>query len=396
MNIEYIRTQFPILERNIKGNPLVYLDNAATTQKPLNVIEGIRHYYENTNANIHRGLHTLSHESTLAWEEAHKTVARFINAKSYEEIVFTRNTTESLNFVVNTYGRQNLKSGDVIIISEMEHHSNIVPWQILAKEKGLKLEWIPVLDNYKLDFDYLDFLIRKYKSKLKILSITQISNVLGTENDIKYLAERIHSVGGVICVDAAQSVAHMNVDVQDLDCDFLCFSGHKMYASTGIGVICKKQLLESLEPWQGGGEMISKVWKTGATWNDLPWKFEAGTPHIEGGISLANAVEWMNDFSWIELMDHEKELMSTALEGLKSISGVKIFGVDDDTRMGVLSFTMKNLHPHDLASLLDEDGIAIRAGFHCAEPLHNRFNLPGTARVSFAIYNTVEEVRIYS
>jgi cysteine desulfurase / selenocysteine lyase len=394
MNIQKIRKQIPILDRKINSFPLVYFDNAATTQKPLRVLDSMMAYYKGSNANVHRAIHTLSYESTKLWEEAHTKVAKFLNAKSDKEIFFTKNATESLNFFAQAYGRQSLKEGDVIAISEMEHHSNILPWQQLAKEKKLKLEWIPVLEDFQLDISYLEYLIRKYKDRFKILSVTQVSNVLGVVNDVKLLAKKVHKFGGIICVDATQSVAHMPVDVQDLDCDFLCFSGHKIYGPMGIGVVYgKEEILNQLDPWMTGGDTVSKVWKNGATWSELPMKFESGTGNIEAAVGLSEAIDFLNQYSWEEIQKHERKLTSVALAGLLSVCNLDILGPKNvENRIGVLSFRLKNLHPHDIASLLDEKGIAVRAGFHCAEPLHNRFDFGPTARVSFALYNTVEEV----
>ena len=395
MNVEKIRKQFPILKRKVNENSLIYLDNAATTQKPQQVLDAMNEYYKNSNANVHRSLHTLAGESTKLWEEAHVEVAKFLNASSEQEIIFTKNATEGLNFVANTYGRQYLKEGDVIVISELEHHSNILPWLQLAKEKKLKLEWIPVLENYKLDINYLDYLIRKYKGRLKILSISHASNVLGIINDVAKLAKKIHSVGGVLCVDAAQSIAHIPVDVKKLDCDFLCFSGHKMYGPMGIGVVYgKKDILEKLDPWITGGNIVTKVWKNGAHWADLPQRFEAGTANVVEGVGLMETLKWLNNYSWQERKEHEKNLISIAIAGLSTVCNLEFLGnKDSENKIGVVSFKLKDIHPHDIASLLDERGIAIRAGYHCAEPLHNRFDFGPSARISFGLYNTQEEVR---
>ena len=397
MDIEKIREQFPILKKEVNNKPLVYLDNAATTQKPLVMLDEIQKYYKETNANVHRGIHTLSHESTKAWEGTHEKIAEFLNAENAEEIIFTKNATESLNLVANTYGRQFLNEGDVIVISEMEHHSNIVPWQQLAKEKKLKLEWIPVLDNFKLDLNYLDYLLRKYKERLKILSIVHVSNVLGTVNDIPLLAKKIHSVGGVLCLDASQSVPHMEVDVQKLDCDFLVFSGHKIYGPMGIGVLYgKKELLEKMNPWITGGDMVNKVSKNGARWADIPEKFEAGTPNVAGAIGLVASINWLKKYNWKEILEREKELTQIVLSGISTIYDLEVLGsLSTKERVGVISFKIKDMHPHDIATLLDERGIAVRTGFHCCEPLHERFNFGPSTRVSFGIYNTQEEARYF-
>ena len=395
MNIEKIREEFPILKKEINKKPLIYFDNAATTQKPKKVLDSMTEYYVNFNANVHRSLHTLAGKSTKLWEESHVEVAKFLNAKSEKEILFTKNATESLNFVANTYARQYLKEGDVVAISEMEHHSNILPWLRLAKEKKIKLEWIPVLDDFKLDMSYLDYLCLKYKGKLKILSITHASNVLGVVNDIQKLAKKIHSVGGILCVDASQSVAHIPVDVQNLDCDFLCFSAHKIYGPMGLGVVFgKENILEKLEPWILGGNMVSKVWKNGAEWASVPQRFEAGTANVADAVGFMESLKFLEKISWEKRREHEERLTSLAIAGLLTICDIEFLGPKTlKDRIGVVSFGLKDIHPHDLASLLDERGIAIRAGYHCAEPLHTKFNFGPSARISFGIYNTQDEVR---
>ena len=396
MDIEKIRKQFPILKRKINEKPLIYLDNAATTQKPQVVIDAMNEYYKTSNANVHRSLHTLAAESTKLWEQAHKEVAEFLNAQSEQEIVFTKNATESLNFVANTYGRQYLAEGDVVVISELEHHSNILPWLQLAKEKKLKLEWIPVLDDYTLDINYLDYLILKYKSRIKVLSISHVSNVLGIVNDVKNFAKKIHSVGGILCVDGAQSVAHMPIDVKDLDCDFFCLSGHKMYGPMGIGVVYgKKEILQKLDPWITGGNIVTKVWKNGANWAELPQKFEAGTANVVEAVGLVETINWLKGYSWEERKQHEDKLTSIAIAGLSTICDLDFLGTkSSENRIGVISFALEDIHPHDIATLLDERGIAIRAGYHCAEPLHKKFDFGSSARVSIGIYNTQEEIKI--
>lgn len=397
MNIEDIRDDFPILKKEIGEYTLVYLDNAATTHKPRVVLQEVDKYYKKSNANIHRGIHTLSHESTMLWEDSHRDVAKFINARETEEIVFTKNATEGLNLVAYSYGKKFLKEGDVVVLTEMEHHSNIIPWQQLAKEKKLKIEWIPVLENARLDVNYLEYLIKKYKDKLKILSVAHVSNVLGCVNDVKHLAQKIHSVGGVICVDAAQSIPHYAIDVQELDCDFLAFSGHKIYAPMGIGVLYgKKNLLEKMEPWITGGDMVTKVTKNSAQWAGLPEKFEAGTPNVSAAVGLSRAIEWFSNFDITEVQEHESNLMQIALSGLLTVCDLEVLGSkSSQDRVGVISFRLKHMHPHDVASLLDGKGIAIRAGYHCCEPLHERFNFGPSVRASFGIYNTQEEVRYF-
>ncbi len=398
MDTEKIREQFPILSREINGKPLIYFDNAATTQKPQVVIDAMNEYYKTSNANVHRSLHTLAAESTKLWEQAHKEVADFLNAESDKEIIFTGNATQGLNFVANTYGRQYLKEGDVVVISELEHHSNILPWLQLAKEKKIKVEWLPVLEDYTLDINYLDYLKLKYKSRLKILSISHVSNVLGMVNDVKKLAKKIHSVGGVLCVDVAQSVAHMPVDVKDLDCDFLCFSGHKMYGPMGIGVVYgKKEILQKLEPWITGGNIVTKVWKNGAHWAELPQKFEAGTANVVEAVGLMEAINWLKNYSWEDRREHEEKLTSMAIAGLSTICDLEFLGTKSlEDRIGVISFQLKDIHPHDIASLLDERGVAIRAGYHCAEPLHTKFDFGPSARISIGIYNTQDEVKVFT
>lgn len=391
---ESLRKQFPILNRDINGHKLVYLDNAATTQKPAQVLDSITNYYKNHNANIHRGVHTLAAEATNLWIDAHKTVANFINAESEQEIVFTRNTTEGINFVANTLGSQILQEGGVVAISEMEHHSNIVPWQML----GVRIEWIPLLPDYTLDTEYLNFLTKKYKEQLKLISLTHISNVLGSMNDVARVVDMAEKYGTAVLVDAAQSVQHVKVDVQKIGCDFLVFSGHKLFAPTGTGVLyMKKKWGEKLDPWMGGGEMISSVKKTGAEWNELPWKFEAGTPNIEGGVGLGAAINWFGkQFLYETLHTHESKLLKTAMLGMRGVKGLKIFGSEDpEKHYGVIAFTIDGIHPHDVAGALDERGIAIRAGFHCAEPLHERFGIGPTARLSVAPYNTLDEIRYF-
>jgi cysteine desulfurase/selenocysteine lyase len=395
MNTEEIRKQFPILERKLNQNPLIYFDNAATTQKPKCVLDRMNGYYERSNANVHRSLHTLANESTKLWFEAHSVVADFLNAESEEEIVFTKNATESLNFVANAYGRQHLKEGDVIAITEIEHHSNILPWFQIAKEKKVKIEWIPVLENYELDFSYLDYLVRKYKNKLKILSVSHASNVLGVVNDVRKFADKIHSVGGVICVDVAQSIVHMPIDVKALDCDFLCFSGHKIYGPMGIGVVYgKRKILEKLDPWIVGGNIVTKVWKTGVKWADLPERFEAGSANVAVAVGLMEALSWLQRYPVKEREVHEKNLTTALLSGLSTVCNLDFLGPNSvENRIGVVSFGLKDIHPHDVSTLLDERGIAIRAGFHCAEPLHEKFNFGPSARISFGIYNTLDEVK---
>ena len=391
-DIEKVREDFPILKRKINGKPIVYLDNAATSQKPRQVIETIERYYEEYNANIHRGIYSISEEATTAHENARAKVARFINARSPEEIVFLRGTTEAINLVANSWGRTNIGPGDGIMLTEMEHHSNIVPWQLLAKEKAAHLKYIGVTSDGLLNQE--DFHQHLEGGGVKLLALTQASNVVGTINPVREMVREAHSKGMMVLVDAAQSVPHMPVDVQDLDCDFLAFSGHKMCAPTGIGVLyAEKKLLDEMPPYQGGGEMIREVHQFESSWKDPPYKFEAGTVNIEGGIGLGAAVDYLSSVGMRNIRLHEKELTKYALETLSKIKGMKVYGpMDPMVRGGVVSFNLGDIHSHDMASLLDEDNIAVRSGQHCAQPLHERFDIPSTTRASFYLYNTEAEV----
>ena len=391
-DIEKVREDFPILKRKINGKPIVYLDNAATSQKPRQVIETIERYYEEYNANIHRGIYSISEEATTAHENARAKVARFINARSPEEIVFLRGTTEAINLVANSWGRTNIGPGDGIMLTEMEHHSNIVPWQLLAKEKAAHLKYIGVTSDGLLNQE--DFHRHLEGGGVKLLALTQASNVVGTINPVREMVREAHRKGMMVLVDAAQSVPHMPVDVQDLDCDFLAFSGHKMCAPTGIGVLyAEKKLLDEMPPYQGGGEMIREVHQFESSWKDPPYKFEAGTVNIEGGIGLGAAVDYLSSVGMRNIRLHEKELTKYALETLSKIKGMKVYGpMDPMVRGGVVSFNLGDIHSHDMASLLDEDNIAVRSGQHCAQPLHERFDIPSTTRASFYLYNTEAEV----
>ncbi|HYN88519.1 MAG TPA: cysteine desulfurase [Ardenticatenaceae bacterium] len=390
-DLEAVRAQFPILARQIHGRPLVYLDNTASTQKPLQVIEAMDDYYRRLNANVHRGVHLLSEEATAAYEGARKRIARFINARSAREVVFTRNATESINLVAATWGRANLRAGDSVLITQMEHHSNIVPWQILRDQIGFQLRYIRVTDDGLLDEDAIDRLLDE---RVKLCAVTQMSNVLGTINDVQALVARAHAVGAKILVDAAQSVPHMPVDVQALDVDFLAFSGHKMCGPTGIGVLWgRRELLEEMPPYMGGGDMIKTVSMESCTWNDLPYKFEAGTPAIAEAVGLGAAVDFLSDLGMHNVRRHEVELTSYALESLSEVPNLTVYGPRDATRKGgVVAFTYADLHPHDIAALLDREGIAIRAGHHCAQPLAERFGVVATARASFYLYTRPDEV----
>ncbi|AQU76270.1 cysteine desulfurase [Priestia megaterium] len=388
MNISDIRKQFPILDQEVNGSPLVYLDSAATSQKPLAVIEAIEKYYKEYNSNVHRGVHTLGTRATDGYEGAREKVRKFINAKSTEEIIFTRGTTTALNTVAASYGRANLKPGDEIVITYMEHHSNIIPWQQVAKETGATLKYISLTEDHALSLEEVKSTIT---SNTKIVSIMQVSNVLGTINPVKEIAEIAHANGAVMVVDGAQSTPHMKVDVQDLDCDFFAFSGHKMGGPTGIGVLYgKKELLEKMEPIEFGGEMIDFVNLYESTWKELPWKFEGGTPIIAGAIGLGAAIDFLEEVGLDNIQAHEHKLAQYALDRLSQVEGITIYGPKE--RAGVVTFNIEDVHPHDVATVVDADGIAIRAGHHCAQPLMKYLNVSSTARASFYLYNTEEEV----
>ena len=394
INVARIRDDFPILKRQVNDKPLVYFDNAATSQKPKVVIDAIDRYYREYNANIHRGIHKLAEEATLAYEEAREKVAKFVNAKRTEEIIFTRNATEAINLVAYSWGRANIRKGDKIVLTIMEHHSNIVPWQVLAEEKGAKVEFVKINERGELRQDEVHELIDE---KTKIVCVTHASNVLGTINPVKEIGREAHLYGAMFLIDAAQSVPHMTVDVNEIDCDFAAFSGHKMLGPTGIGVLYgKSEQLQNMPPFLGGGEMIREVHTTGASWKDLPYKFEAGTPDISGAIGLGAAVDYLRGIGMRNVHDYEKEITSYALERMKQVDGVVIYGPMDVThRVGVVSFNLGDIHPHDLASILDEEGIAIRSGHQCAQPLMEFLGLPATSRASFYIYNTKEEVDVF-
>ncbi|MEI2423785.1 cysteine desulfurase [Priestia megaterium] len=388
MNISDIRKQFPILDQVVNGSPLVYLDSAATSQKPLAVIEAIEKYYKEYNSNVHRGVHTLGTRATDGYEGAREKVRKFINAKSTEEIIFTRGTTTALNTVAASYGRANLKPGDEIVITYMEHHSNIIPWQQVAKETGATLKYISLTEDHALSLEEVKSTIT---SNTKIVSIMQVSNVLGTINPVKEIAEIAHANGAVMVVDGAQSTPHMKVDVQDLDCDFFAFSGHKMGGPTGIGALYgKKELLEKMEPIEFGGEMIDFVNLYESTWKELPWKFEGGTPIIAGAIGLGAAIDFLEEVGLDNIQAHEHKLAQYALDRLSQVDGITIYGPKE--RAGVVTFNIEDVHPHDVATVVDADGIAIRAGHHCAQPLMKYLNVSSTARASFYLYNTEEEV----
>lgn len=391
IDVEAIRRDFPILNRQIRGKPLIYLDNAATSQKPACVIDALADYYTQYNANVHRGIHTLAEEATVAYEEARQKVARFIGAASPSSIVFTRNTSEAINLVAYTWGRTHLKKGDRILLTEMEHHSNLVPWQLLAKETGAELAFIGMFHDGTLNLDELEALIWK---QTKLVCMTQMSNVLGTINPVKRIAEVAHKNGALILIDGAQSVPHLPVDVVDLDCDFLAFSSHKMLGPTGIGVLYgREELLEEMPPFLGGGEMIREVRFDRATWNDIPWKFEAGTPNIADAIAFGAAIDYLNGIGMARIREHEEGLTQYVLEAFYKLDDVTIYGPKDaHMRGGVIAFNYAGVHPHDLGTFLDNEGIAIRAGHHCAQPLMRRLGVVATARASFYLYNCEEEI----
>lgn len=388
-DVQALREQFPILKRQVKGYPLIYLDNAATSQKPQVVIDALVNYYTGFNANIHRGIHSLAEEATAAFEATRDAVKSFINASSREEIIFTRGTTEGINLVAATWGRANVKAGDEIIISTMEHHSNIVPWQVLCEEKGAVLKVIPVNDKGEIIWE--EFL-KLVSPKTKLISIVHVSNALGTVNPVKAIIAEARKVGAVVMVDGAQSTVHLDIDVQDMDCDFFAFSSHKMYGPTGIGVLYgKKALLQEMPVYQGGGEMIKEVTFAKTTFNELPYKYEAGTPNIADTVALKAAIDFINENGKAVMRAHEDELLEYATEQLQQIPGLTIIGQAKE-KVSLVSFIIDKIHPQDIAILLDNRGIAVRTGHHCAQPLIDRFCIPGTTRASFAAYNTKEEI----
>lgn len=387
-DVETVRKDFPILQRRIFGKPLVYLDNSATTQKPKIVIDALTDYYTNYNANVHRGIHKLSEEATHAYEQAHEKVARFING-TFEEIIFTKGTTESLNLVAYSLGK-NLKPGDEVVITQMEHHSNIVPWQQICKERSATLKFIEITEDGRLDWDSIN---RQITKKTKIVSLTHVSNVLGTINPVSEIGKVAHENNAVFIVDAAQSIPRMKVDVKELDVDFIAFSGHKMYGPTGIGVLYgKKDILMGMDPFLYGGDMIKEVKFHESRWNDLPWKFEAGTPNIEQGIGLGVAIDYINSIGLENIETHEKELTKYAMQVLQEAPDVTVYGPEAAARSSVLAFNIGDVHAHDAATILDRDGIAVRAGHHCAMPLMGILGIIASVRASFAIYNTKEEI----
>ncbi|MDP8011286.1 MAG: cysteine desulfurase [Thermoplasmata archaeon] len=405
IDVNKIRKDFPILERKFNGKRMIYLDSTATSQKPIQVIDAISDYYKNYNANVHRGIYGLSEEATDLYEKSRKNVSNFINSKQAESIVFVRNTTEALNLLAYTLGKK-LKDGDEIITTVMEHHSNIVPWQFL-KEKGVKIKYIDINEDGTLKMDEFNNLITE---RTKIITVTHVSNVLGTINDIKHIGKIAHENGSYFIVDGAQSVPHMPVDVENIDCDFLAFSGHKMLGPMGIGVLYgKKEILDEMDPFMGGGEMINEVHLSGATWADVPLKFEAGTPNVEGAVGLSAAVNYLKNIGMENVREHEKYLVNYALKRIEEFNGITFYGPrDSEIRGGVIAFNFKNvknekiakalmdegimIHPHDVASILDINAVMVRSGHHCAQPLMDRLGIPATSRASFYIYNDLDDI----
>lgn len=389
VSVKFCRHHFPVLRQQVNGKPLVYLDNAATSQKPQVVLDTMMRYYEEENSNIHRGVHYLSERATRAYEAARVKVQRFVNAAEFKEIIFVRGTTEGINLVAHSYGRQHVKKGDEVLISAMEHHSNIVPWQMLCEEKEAVLRVIPMNDAGELLVEEYERLLN---DRTKIVALSHVSNALGTINPIKRMIATAHVRGIPVLIDGAQAVPHMNVDVQDLDCDFYAFSAHKMFGPTGVGILYgKAALLDGMPPYQGGGDMIKSVTFEKTIYNDLPYKFEAGTPSIAAGIGLGAAIDYLGQIDLNAVVAHEKDLISYATGALSHIERVRIIGTAKE-KASVLSFVIEGIHPHDIGTILDDEGIAIRTGHHCAQPVMQRFNVPATARASFAFYNTKDEV----
>jgi cysteine desulfurase/selenocysteine lyase len=384
-----LRQDFPILDQEVHGRPLIYFDNAATTQKPRTVIDALRHYYEHDNANVHRGLHELSSRATDAYENARQRVAQYLGAASADEIVFTRGTTESINLVAQAWGGKFLRPGDVILLTEMEHHSNLVPWQLLAERMGARLRFLPVLDDGTLVLEQLPQFLTP---EVKLFAFTHVSNSLGTINPVAELCRQARTVGALTLVDAAQSAGHLPLDVQELGCDFLAFSGHKMCAPTGIGVLYgRAEILEAMPPWHGGGEMIVSVTLEKSTFKKAPHRFEAGTPNIAGAIGLAAAVDYLEEIGRVTIFEHDSELTAYAAEQLAELPGMRLLGPKGE-RGALVGFVMEKVHPHDLTTFADQQGLALRGGHHCNQPLMRRFGLPGTTRASFYFYNTMAEV----
>jgi cysteine desulfurase/selenocysteine lyase len=390
LDINKIRADFPILHQNVNGKPLVYLDNAATTQKPQTVLDALAHYYEKNNANIHRGIHQLAEKATTAFEDTRKTVAKFLNSESPEQIIFTYGTTDGINLVAQTYGRKFLKEGDEILISTMEHHSNIVPWQMICEERGCVLKIIPIDEKGDIELDKFDEMLT---DKVKFVSVVHVSNSLGTINPIKAIIDKSHAVGAKVLIDGAQATSHLTIDVQALDVDFYVFSAHKIYGPTGMGVLYgKRDLLNAMPPYRGGGEMIAEVTFEKTTYNEIPYKFEAGTPNIADVIAVKNAIDYVNELGKENIAAYENELLAYATEKLEEIEGLRIVGKAKE-KVSVISFVIEGIHPQDIGIMLDQQGIAIRTGHHCTQPLMQHYQLEGgTARASFSVYNSFEEI----
>ena len=388
-DVQRVRDDFPILRQKVRGKPLVYLDNAATAQKPRAVLDALQHYYAADNANVHRGVHLLSERATQEYEDARARIKGFLNAADDREIIFVRGATEAINLVAQTYGRKNVREGDEILITAMEHHSNIVPWQMLCEEKGAKLRVAPINDDGELLLDEFEKLLTP---RTRIVSVVHISNSLGTVNPVKRIVELAHAHGAPVLVDGAQSAPHLPIDVRELGCDFFTFSGHKLFGPTGVGVLYGREaLLEAMPPYQGGGDMIRTVSFEKTTYNSLPYKFEAGTPHIAGGVGLGAAVDYLQALDWEAVAAHEHDLLTYAIAALSEIPGLRLIGTARE-KAAVISFTLEGIHPHDIGTILDQEGVAIRTGHHCTQPLMDRFGVPATARASFAFYNTREEI----
>lgn len=391
MDIKKIRSQFPILTEKSNGHPLIYFDNGATTQKPISVIQRISDYYSRENANIHRGVHTLSQEATTAYENARNTIQKYINAKHSHEVIFTKGTTDAINLVAFSFGEL-LNKGDEIIISALEHHSNIVPWQLLCERKGCVLKVIPIHEDGSLMLEEFEKLL---STRTKLVSVTHVSNSLGIINNIEYIIEKAHEKGAKVLIDGAQSIQHFQIDVQQLNCDFYAFSGHKVFGPTGVGVLFgKEEILNAIPPYQGGGDMIKEVTFEKTTFNDLPHKFEAGTPHIAGGIGLGSAFEFLNTLDMKKVQEYEHELLNYATDKLLQIDGLKIYGTSTN-KTSAISFLIEGTHPYDVGVLLDKMGIAVRTGHHCTQPIMDFYQIPGTIRASFSLYNTKEEVDVF-
>ncbi len=390
-DIEKIRKDFPTLSEKVHGKPLVYLDKAATTQKPVSVIEAMDNFYRYYNSNVHRGVHKLSQLATDAYENSREKIRKYINAEKFEEVIYTRGATESLNLIASSYGRRFLKEGDEIIISTMEHHANIVPWQLLAQEKNLKLKVIPIDDNGELILEEFEKLLNE---RTKIVSIVHISNTLGTINPIEYIIQKAKEFGAISIIDASQSIQHKKIDVQALGCDFLVFSGHKLYGPTGTGILYGKyEILDKMPPYQSGGDMIKSVSFERTIFNDLPYKFEAGTPNIAGNIGLGFAIDYVQNLSLDAIDEYETYLLNYATDKLSNIPELKIIGTANN-KASVISFVLENIHPHDIGTLLDSDGIAVRTGQHCTEPIMRRYGIPATSRASISFYNTIDELNV--